>query len=112
MPLAVQKRPSPVQNSLCERERESGRGKGMDRKGLALFKMACVREIGRVGEGRGGKRAIDCPEKGTALFKVVCVRERGSGRGKGRDRKGLALFKMACVRERGRVGEGRGWTEK
>src|SRR6267154_527334 len=86
MPLAVQKRPSPVQSGLCERERESGRGKGrekchwLSRKGLALFKMACVRE-----------------------------RERG--RGKGRERKGLDRVKKACVRERERERE-REWERE
>ena len=52
MPLAVQKRPSPVQNGLCEREGERER-EGEGKVPLAVQKrhgpvqMACVR-------GRGG----------------------------------------------------------
>src|SRR6267154_359899 len=126
VPLTARKSPSPVQNGLCERERESGRGKGrekchwlsrkrasadknglwgregeQEREGEGQIKPRpvqnglCERERGRVGEGRGGKSAIGCPEKGLALIKMSCVRERGSGRGKGRERKVLALFKRA-----------------
>src|SRR6267154_2454569 len=58
--LLVQKRPSPVQNGLCERGGE------------------------REGEGEGKCHWLS--RKGLALFKMACVRERESGRGKGRDK--------------------------
>src|SRR6267154_2488968 len=88
-----QKRPSPVQNGLCDRERESGRGNGREKchwlsrkrpspvqNGLCeregeweregegqkrpspVQNGLCERGRGRVGEGRGGKSAIGCPE--------------------------------------------------
>src|SRR6267154_2134445 len=106
--------------------RERGRGKGREkchwlcRKGLALFKMACVRERER-GRGKGeGKVPLAVQKRPSPVQNSLCERERGRERGRGKgwekchwlSRKGLALFKIACVRERGRVGEGRGWTEK
>src|SRR6267154_856321 len=103
--------------------RERGRGKGSEkchwlcRKGLALFKMACVRERER-GRGKGeGKVPLAVQNQ---MIDKPGERERGKeggrerGRGRGREkchwlsRKGLALFKLACVREREREGEGRG----